>query len=326
MLFTFWGMGSGLPQIDAKDGLSQPEPLVGWGFGRGRLYLDLGLQSGYIDGDTTYRISFPGGASELEFPVRTYLIGPHVVWGYQNAQKQDIVRLEAKWLTNLGDGKGKMKDSDFIDDDSAFFGMPVPDNPGLDIYSESRMDLGVDIIDANLVYNFWPVKCLSIGPLVGFKYQRLEYDVSDTNQVGFGPYAADFTASVSGKTLDYWVKYYIPYFGLSSDLMLGNKIRMNFKGAYSPWTWAEDRDDHLLRFKRSEGDTDGYAWIASVNGSWNFLPHWILTLGGEYTKIHTTGDQHQSFYDGPLMGLAFDVDDKITSEQWYYSVTVTYRF
>jgi outer membrane protease len=219
-----------------------------------------------------------------------------------------------------------MKDSDWIDNDSEFFGIPVPENPGKDIYSESKIDLRADIFDVNLVYNFWPVKFFGIGPLAGYKYQRFKYKVSDTNQVGFGAYAVDFTAYVPGRTLDYKVKYNIPYFGLSSDLMFGDKIRINLKGAYSPWASAKDRDDHLLRFKLSKGDTDGHAYIGNVNGNWNFLPHWILTVGGEYMKIHTTGTQHQLFYDGPDAGLTFDVDDKITSKQWFYSVMVTYRF
>jgi outer membrane protease len=324
VLFTVWSVGFGLPQTDAADGLSQSEPQVGWQFKTGRFYLDLGVQAGYLKGDSTYRITFPGGASQLEFPLRTYLIGPQLVWGYKNNEKQDVVRLEAKWLTNIGHGSGKMKDSDWFDNDSDFFGEPVPDHPGKDIYSESKIDLGANIFEANVVYNFWPVKFFGIGPLAGYKYQRFKYEVSNTNQVGYGPYAPDSTAYDPGRTLDYKVRYSLPYFGLGSDLMLGDKIRINFKGAYSPWASAKDTDDHLLRFQLSKGDTDGYAYFGNVNGNWNFLPHWILTIGGEYMKIHTTGTQHQSAYDGS--GFTADVDDRITSKQWFYSAMVTYRF
>ena len=296
---------------------SDPGSKVGLEFNSGRLYLDVGLQSAYFKGDTTYHIDFPGGASELEFPLKTFLLGPNVGLSYKNKQNQEKFRLNVKWLTNIDDGSGKMKDSDWIDGDG---------HSGLDIYSESKIKLKANIIDVNLIYNFWPIKQLSIGPMLGYKYQNFAYDVTDLNQVGYGPYDPGFTGSVSGNVLDYKVTYHIPYFGLSSDILLGKKFQANIKLGYAPWASAKDRDDHILRYKISEGDTDGYAYYANLNANWNFLPHWFLGVGGEYMKIHTTGTQHQYFYAGPLVGITYDVDDIITSEQWLFSTMVTYMF
>lgn len=298
-----------------------PEPAAkeGWEFNGGRLYLDIGLQSAYLKGDTTYHISFPGGESELEFPLKTFLWGPKVGLGYKNPQGQEKIRLNARWLTNIGHGSGKMKDSDWIEDE-------YDGHPGLDIYSESNIKLKANIVDMDVIYNFWPAKNLSIGPMLGYKYQQFKYDVSDTNQVGYGPWAPFATAYVPGKTLDYKVTYHIPYFGLNSDVLLGEKFQANMKLGYTPWAFAKDRDDHVLRYKLSKGDTDGYAYIANLNANWNFLPHWFLGVDGEYMKIHTTGTQHQSFYAGPYVGTTYDVDDKITSEQWLFTAMVTYRF
>src|SRR4030042_4472082 len=98
----------------------------------GRVTLDLGIQSGYLKGDTTYHIDFPGGASELEFPLETYLVGPELVWGYRNPQKQDQFVFKIKWLRNIDNGSGKMKDSDWVERG----GPPRPD-----IYSESDIEL-----------------------------------------------------------------------------------------------------------------------------------------------------------------------------------------
>lgn len=290
---------------------------VGWKFANGKLYLDLGFQFGYMYGDTTYRISFPGGASQLEFPLKTFFLGPQIVWGYKNAWGLDKFRLQAKWFTNVGRGSGKMKDSDWIDGDG---------QPGLDIYSESKIKLRAHIVDVNLLYNFWPVKFWSIGPMLGYRYQHYKYDVSDTNQIGLGIYAPLYTVSVSGKTLKYKVTYSFPYFGLNSDILFGKKFQINMNAGYTPWAFAKDRDDHLLRYKLNVGDADGWAFVANVKGSWNFIPHWFLTLSGEYLKIRTKGTQHQFFYAGPDLGLSFDVDDKITSKQWLVSLMVTYRF
>jgi len=307
----------GLSQITSEVELKKPKAEVGWAFNNGRIYLDLGVQSGYLKGDTTYRITFLEGASELEFPLKTYLVGPEIGWGYKNSLKQDKLQVKVKWLTNISRGSGKMKDSDWLDDDG---------QPGLDIYSESDIELKAYIIDVNAIYNFWPIKQLSIGPMVGYKYQRFEYDVKNTKQIGIGIYAPDYTASVSGKTLDYEVVYHIPYFGLGSNILFGKKFRVNMTGGYTPWATAKDRDDHILRYKLSEADVEGYTYFASLNAILNFLPHWFLIISGEYMKIHTTGTQHQSFYAGPNAGWTSDVDDKITSKQRFFSAMITYRF
>lgn len=307
----------GLSQITSEVELKKPKAEVGWAFNNGRIYLDLGVQSGYLKGDTTYHISFPGGASELEFPLKTYLLGPEVCWGYMNSQKQDKFRVKIRWLTNIGDGSGKMKDSDWLDDDG---------QPGLDIYSESDIKLRANIFDVNLLYNFWPIKNISVGPVFGYKYQQFRYHVSNTNQVGYGIYAPDYTAFVRGRTLEYKINYHIPYFGLSSDILFGKKFQANMTGGYTPWATAKDRDDHILRYKLSKGDTDGYTFFANLNAILNFLPHWFLIISGEYMKIHTTGTQHQSFYAGPDAGWTSDVDDKITSKQRFLSATMIYRF
>jgi outer membrane protease len=307
----------GLSQITSEVELKKPKAEVGWAFNNGRIYLDLGVQSGYLKGDTTYRITFLEGASELEFPLKAYLFGPEISWGYKNSQKQDKLQVKFKWLNNISRNSGKMKDSDWIEGDG---------QPGLDIYSESDIELKAYIIDVNAIYNFWPIKQLSIGPMVGYKYQRFEYDVKNTKQIGIGIYAPDYTASVSGRTLDYEVVYHIPYFGLGSNILFGKKFRVNMTGGYTPWATAKDRDDHILRYKLSEADVEGYTYFASLNAILNFLPHWFLIISGEYMKIHTTGTQHQSFYAGPYVGWTADVDDKITSKQRFLSAMITYRF
>lgn len=288
-----------------------PEPAAkeGWGF-------NVGLQSAYLKGDTTYHISFPDGASELEFPLKTSLLGPELVFGYKNPQGQEKIRLNVKWLTNIVRSSEKMKDSDWIEGDG---------HPGLDIYSESDIKLKANIRDVDVIYNFWPAKNLSIGPMLGYKYKQFKYDVSDVNHVGYGPWTG-YTVSVSGKALEYKVTYHIPYFGLNSDVLLGERFQTNMKLGYAPWASAKDRDDHILRYKLSEASTHGYAYIANLNANWNFLPHWLIGVEGEYMKIHTTGTQHQSFYAGSYVGTIYDVDDKITSEQWLFSAMVTYRF
>jgi hypothetical protein len=298
----------------------------GFVFGNGIFDVDFGLQFGSINGDTTYRISFDGGESELEFPLGAYLFGVNFGWGYRNERKQEIARMELKWLTNVSNGNGVMKDSDWIDDDASFLEIPGYSHPGLDIYSESDIKLKAHIFNISAVYNYWPGKNFSIGPMVGYRYQSFKYDVKDTIQVGYGAYATDYSATVGGKTLEYEVSYHIPYFGLSSNLLLGKRFKTNLSFGYSPFAFANDKDDHLLRYKLSEGDTDGYAYIANMNVNWNLLTHLYFSIGGEYMKIHTTGTQDQSFYAGEYSGWTAEVDDKITSSHWSIYEMITYRF
>lgn len=301
-------MGFGLQESAAREEFE---------FNGGLLYLDVAFESEYLEGDTTYHITFPGGESELEFPLRTFLIGPKIGWGYKNQQDQDKFQLNIEWLTNIGHGSGKIKDSDWMGGDG---------HPGLDVYSESDIKLRANIVNVNAIYNFWPIKNLAIGPMVGYVFQQFKYDVSNLNQVGYGPHAPIATGYTPGKVGDYKVTYHIPYFGLNSDLLFGNKFQAKMELGYTPWALAKDRDDHILRYKLSKGDTDGYAYLANLNANWNFLPDLFLTIGGEYMRIHTTGTQNQSFYAGPFVGWTGDVDDKITSSQWFLSVVVTYRF
>ena len=297
-------------------GLSQPAAEQRWAFYDGKEYVDIGIRAGYLKGDSTYHISFDGGASELEFPLRVFLLGPEIGLGYKNTKNQEKLRLNLIWLTSITEGTGKMKDSDWIDGDG---------QPGLDIYSESDIELKANIFHINLLYNFWPTKNISIGPVVGYKYQQFKYDISNTDQVGYGIYAP-FTASPRGRTLEYKAIYHIPYFGLNSGILFLERFQANIKLGYAPWAFAKDRDDHLLRYKLSRGDTDGYAYFANLNADWNFWPHLYLTISGEYMKIRTTGTQHQSFYAGPFVGTTYDVDDKITSKQWLISAMITCRF
>ncbi len=285
--------------------------------------LGLGLQTGYITGDSTYRISFSGGASELEFPVDNALLGVVVVLhikgkeGEEIKQDRDKTRFNIEWVTSISDKAGKVKDSDWLDGDG---------HPGLDIYSESDAELDFNAVDLNFIYNFWPTENITIGPMLGYKYQKLEYGIYNLNQVGYGPYHPMYTSFVSGKVGDYEVKYSIPYLGLDNHILLGDKFQLNLEFGYSPWAEAEDIDDHILRYKLSTADCDGDAYFLGLGANWKFLSDWLLQIGGKYVDIDTAGIQHQEFYAGPHMGTTYDVDDKITSSYWIASAKFEYVF
>ena len=273
-------------------------------------------------GHTTYHISFTGGASELEFPVDNSLWGFEGSLGYRHPynDKQDRARLTISFFSDIDNDAGKMKDYDWVDDDG---------HSGLDIYSESDADLDAVIIDLYYIFNFFPSKMIVIGPMIGYRYQFFEYEISNLYQIGFGPYSQDPNINVGfipGKTLTYEVKYNIVYFGLNTDVLVGDSFRLNLRGG-AGWVSAKDEDDHLVREppKLSKGDCEGEAYLANINASLNFFHNWTLQLSGEYIGIYTNGKQRQESYNPP--GLIGDnINDKITSSLWMAYVTLKYRF
>ena len=116
--------------------------------------------------------------------------------------------------------------------------------------------------------------------------------------------------------------------GIISEGLAGNRHQFRFalSFAYSDWAEARDRDDHVLRYKLSEADCQGQAYLINVDLEWNFLPQWVLGLDAEYMDIETTGKQHQRFYAGTYVGTTYEVDDRITSSYWSGIVKILYEF
>lgn len=296
-----------------------------------------GYGIGYVNGNTLYHISVydaTGGIeSELEFPLNTVLFGLEGGYVSKNAKGQDEFRIGLQWFTNMESGSGKLKDSDWLTDNFDIQAPPSPPyppnsgypHPCLDIYSESDIALKANIIDLRGSYNNWISDNLSIGPLGGFLYQNYQFDASNVNQVGFGPWAPGYTGSASGLVLTYEVTYTIPYLGVHSEIQFDGHFQTIIDLAYSPWASAEDKDDHLLRQKVSKASTTGNAYLAAVTVQWDIGDNDFFLIRGQYLKIDTTGTQTQTFYDGS--GDVFTgINDKITSKQISASVLLNHRF
>lgn len=180
------------------------------------LSLSVALKTGYVQGDTTYRIDFLSGASELKFPLQHSLLGLEISLGHTGWESDNEFRgkLVFNISSNLSSEEGKMKDSDWIHNDVAFFtqlGKPGYQHTGKDIYSESDARLKAKIVDISYVLDLSNKPEMTISALVGYRTQRFEYEISDTVQVGYGPYAPCFTGSIPGKTLEYRVRYEFIY-------------------------------------------------------------------------------------------------------------------
>ncbi|MEE8300197.1 MAG: omptin family outer membrane protease [Desulfatiglandales bacterium] len=292
------------------------------------LFTEIGLETRYVQGDSTYRIGgvdsqLGSWASELEFPLNNIMAGISLIIGsrhaYNPSQTRD--RFSLTWLRVVQETAGTMKDSDWVENDDAVQG-GFP-HAGRDIYTESDAQLRGTVFDVNYAHHFRPNNSWSLGPMIGYRSQYLEYDI-----YGYSGYRYDRLISSTEKALEYEITYKIPYLGLSSDLIFGkdSRFQLHFILAYSDWAKAEDRDDHVLRYKLSESDCEGEAYLIKVNLDWQFYRNWLLGLGAEYVDIDTSGMQHQSFYAGPFVGTTYDVNNKITSTYWSTILKISYAF
>lgn len=294
----------------------------------------LALHSGFLHGYTKYRINFSGGASELEFPLDVPVWGVQGILGYKNSASDlnETARLVFTYLTNTSQAAGKMKDSDWIDDDIGMmryiYGIDISQNhDGVDIYSESDTELKAEILAFDYLYNLYPDQLISFGPLAGYQAQKFQYCVSNTVQVGYGPYSSVEGASANTKTLDYYVKYEVIYLGVG--LLSGDTKNLTFNAGfgYSPWVRANDRDDHVLRKKLSTGDATGFAYVFKGDAEWHFATQWALHIAGQYQKFVTDGTQRQIFYDDPdLADVVINVDDKISAKSYFITAGLVYYF
>ena len=276
----------------------------------------IGLKTASLSGKTIYHISFDNpwdygghGESELEFPLDNYLVGIDTQIG-----KEGKGHLGCRLLINIDKDAGVMKDSDWIENDAAF---GEPAHSGKDCYTESDAELSAIILNFVYVHHFFSKTSLS--PILGLRYQRFGYEIYGAK----GSYW-DEPVSIGSNinVLEYEVKYWIPYIGLSSDLSLRKNFNLNLALAYSGWVSVKDEDHHLLRDLATKAETEGNAYLITLNGDWQILPQFELAVGGEYVDEDTAGFEKQ-YVSGVYIGR---VKDKITFSSYLLSAKVGYRF
>ena len=309
-----------------------------------------GLGLSQILGQTAYHISFDNpfdlgghGESELEWPIKnTFFTLTSILHYRQNKDApgvfaRDQARFDFAWFTKFDDRDGVMRDSDWIENDVGFLGGGYQQE-GKDIFSKSTSKLKkADIINLAYTYNFWPYEQLSIGPQLGYRFSRFEFSAYNLNQVGYGPYATDYTFRDS-RNLEwgtYTQEQSIPYMGFSSECFL-DKFFMHFNFGFSKWAQTHGEDIHLYPTADealgynvdmvSKGSTKGSAILWGIEGGWNFHPKWLFNLGVNYIDIFTKGVMSQTYkIDGEDIPIG-DVGEKVTSEYWQINTSIKYLF
>jgi len=329
-------------------------------------YMTLGLKSGYINGHTTFRIAFDNpysvgghGESELKWPLNNALAGIGTSFNYRLNKdvddSRDRARVDFIWLTGLDENSGRMRDSDWIQndvgyidyyDDGSLNGSSAwaTNHDGKDIYSETVSDVkDLNICDVNYIYNFWPNKNWAIGPRLGYRYQKINFYSHSLEQIGYGPYGSSgsynqgYMDTKDRKWINYEAQYSIPYFGLSSEFNWKEKFSFLFNFGFSDWVRIEDQDTHLYptfyetygytRNMVSKGHTEGQAYLSNIQGLWRLQKNWLLSLGVTWLDLDTKGYTIQRIYDaGALVSETSPIEHRVTSEYWLVDLSLRYNF
>lgn len=302
---------------------------------------DFGISTGYISGETTYHISFDNhilvgghGESKLEFPLDNSLLGFNAVLSFEGKDRilngkriRRKSKLEFKWLTNLNQKSGKMKDSDWIENDINYINwynllygtsFPTGTNEGLDIYSESDTELNMDIFDISYTHELYYNDKLTFSPLFGYYYRNMRFTASNAYQYGYGPYAAMFTTTVPGLAIEYDVLYKFFYFGFKADVFARKNFNLALRCAYSPWVNVRDKDIHVVTGGWSDSTAKGKAYMINLDGSLKLTQNWTANLGYEFSDFDTDGTQHQSGGGNP--------NNSIFSSSWLANLGLNYSF
>lgn len=276
----------------------------------------------YTEG-TSGATHFP--LSELKWPINTMMgeVGGEVHLG----KRWELRGSLAHNLTN--NLSGKMEDSDWDYDPDLYGNTP-------DVYSESVTDFQGYVADAQIRYwilarQFGDKSSFALGIGAGFMYQDYQWKASNLHQ---------WYPREPGLGHDYWggpvVNYkswlMMPY----AELLFRSKLkRLDISGSIggSPYLWAKDEDDHLLRHRIMTTDARGFALKCSLQGNYTFTQNWFAGLRLNLLYYYAYGMQDSYIYADIFengqwyyAGYHWEIEHKIDSMQLDAMLTVGYRF
>jgi outer membrane protease len=289
--------------------------------------LELAVPVTALSGHTTYRIegASPAGSvvSELGFSLAGLAAGLEAQLGTKVGERSRLVfRLQA--VASVGGSTGTLEDSDWLEGAPEIAEVGGAAHPGLDIYSRSVAELEAVIVDARVAWEGWRAAGFLVAPMAGLLYQRFAYDVRDAEQVGYGPYAPLYTGTIPGRVIDYRVSYHVPYAGARATTA-GRRLTGSAELWVSPLALANDRDDHLKRWRLSTTVASGTAWQGSVAARLALGRRDFLEAHASLTQIGASGTQRQRFYAGPYAGRRLSIGSEITSSRTSLSLVYARR-
>lgn len=264
-------------------------------------------------GKTSYRLelrdaSAPVGelsylASELEYPVNQTMLGVrlNLLSHYEGVGDWRLTLAAAHSVTNP---TGTMYDSDWQTQVGGFDGMFS--------YTESSAEGSVVLLDFEAAKRILGSRQYSVSLTAGVRYQKIEQEID--NFAGWqlvGPRLDYVAFSQTGlAALTYELTYtWLPVGGVALDWYASDKLSMS-AGFGMGRVHAEDIDDHLLRFKLSTADGDGYGVLGRVGITLD-LPKQtsglqpFMGFDVDFMSVKVDGTQVQEWYEDEL-GYVYD--------------------
>jgi len=279
-------------------------------------------------GHTEYTITFPFvderqvsylGESRLEFPLDVWMGGGNV--SIRGEGWEPAWSLGCAVRRNLSHPHDPMTDRDWLTE------LPT-DTRWLYSSTESGAELTAWFVEADL-----RARLLHRGPAVlagrlGYRYTRLSYDIRGLDgwlNEGTGPRPYPHVDD-EVQVLTYRVSHHLPLVGMAIEVRSAHGLEAEVGARFSPHAYANDLDDHVLRFKTAESTCTGTAYIFDLRAhvplpSSRVPAGMFVELRAEWGRVDTDGDQSQRWYgDDPVSeendtgGSISGIDSRIEAE------------
>lgn len=287
-----------------------------------RMSAATGLSS--IFGNTTYDINFHEydpdygrieAESELCFDIAAALYNVGIEMGFAD----EFFVLSLNYSGTLNAYGGTLTDRDWITNDylNYYYDELMGD-------TDSDVDSEVNIIDLNLKWyltSFGQNKTIQFNVVAGYQNQKWgTFEASNIDGYYSGLLTDSgrreyFNESYNSPILTYEVTYEMIYGGLGIDFYVFEDFIIKTEFNLGLVT-AEDEDDHVLRQKFAEGETDGVMTDLKLDLLFRLSEFVNFSVFTHFKMIATEGTQTQWDYDSNGHRTYIDeVDDEITSEQ-----------
>ncbi len=201
-------------------------------------------------------------------------------------------------------------------------------------YTESEVDVRFYDFYVEATKTIAVNEHLELAVLAGFGYQKIMQDALDfygAQQLPNDPDAEAILVGYEGLGLLYDVEYLRPQLGLAPRVVLSPSLSIDLKAAGTPFLYIRDKDEHLLRFMRTEADGRGWGFFGRASIVYeppanNANRKVFVKLTGEFSSLKADLLKTMSWYgDDPgaevpttglvIPGLRHDIRSKQYSVQ-----------
>lgn len=243
-------------------------------------YLAVSVQAsvGLVNGAAQENVysSVGGGRyhlSELDWDIRNVVM----VGGEVSVAIKQTVWLNAGLWGAATQGNGQMNDWDWL--------LETPGSPWTD-WSRSTVDVTKAwLLDLNANVELMRFGALGLRGIVGYKYNTWTWEdhgsqhIYSTDPTTPGGFRNDVRADPPDTGVIYEQDINIPYVGVGANYVTG-RWTLDAYALYSPFIFATDYDQHLLRDLTFKEDFNGGQYFgAGLRGTCTFLTRGYATLG-----------------------------------------------